>query len=239
MNISFNPTFALELDSNGSPVDSERALRSVMNRFRRAHAVKSRKLRHPMCTNVRISLPFPELMSVASAMGRTTTELLAALVLKAQAEALNDDLFMKHGCAGVAIPVSPCNLGKFMSVSVAPGEYSLEDTLACLSDRESMHRKLVPGTHNCITFCNLGEIYLPSDMERGIRSVDFRICSQAGMSRAVTAFNYKGRTIINCSRKVREHGFEHYFFDELRALGLDASIETSPASAMTFCYSAL
>ena len=192
-----------------------------------------------MRTNIRISLPFPELMAVASAMGRTTTDVLAALVLKAQAEALNDDLIMKNGCAGVAVPVSPCNLGKFNSVSVAPGEYSLDDALACISDQDSMRRKLVPGTGNCITFCNLGEIYLPSDLEPAVLSADFRICSQAGMSGAVTAFNYKGRTIINCSRKIREHRFEQYFFDELRALGLDASIETSPASSVTLSYSAL
>ena len=239
MNISFNPTFALDLEFNGSSVDSERALRPVLNRFRSTRAIRSSRLRHAMRTNIRISLPFPELMAVASSMGRSTTDLLAALVLKALAEALNDDLFMKHSCAGVAVSVSPCNLGKFQSVSVAPGEYSLEDTLACLADRENMRRKLVPGTRGCMTFCNLGEIYLPSELESEVKSVDFRICSQAGMSRAITAFNYKGRTIINCSRKTREHRFEQYFFDELKALGLDASLETSPASAMSFSYSAL
>lgn len=239
MNISFNPTFALDLDFNGSRADSERALRPVLNRFRRTRTIKSGRLRHQMRTNVRVSLPFSDLMAAASSMGCTTTELLAALVLKAQAGFLNDNLFMKHSRAGVSVSVSPCNLGKFKSVSVAPGEYSLEETIACLSDRENMRRKFLPGTRGCITFCNLGEIYLPSDLEPEISSVDFRICSQAGLSRAVTAFNYRGRTIINCSRKIREHGFEQYFFDELKALGLDASIETSPASAMTFSYSAL
>ena len=239
MNMSFNPTFALDLELDGYCADPERALRPVLNRFRRRNKARSGRLRNRMRTNIRISLPFPDLMAVASSRGCTTTELLAALVLKAQAAALNDDLFMKHSLAGVAVPASPCKLGQFRSVSVAPGEYSLEDSLACLSHPEKMRRKLVPGTRNCVTLCNLGEIYLSSCLESDVKSVDFRICSQAGMSGAITVFNFRGRTIINCSRKVREHRFEQYFFDELRALGLNASIETSPASEMTFSYSAL
>lgn len=87
--------------------------------------------------------------------------------------------------------------------------------------RSNLYLKNAP---SC-SFFNLGELYLPEEIASRVRYVDFRAIRRHGRGSACTAVNFGGRTIINCSRKIREHKFEYFFVEELRAAGLDAVVE--------------
>ena len=80
------------------------------------------------------------------------------------------------------------------------------------------------------TLSNLGQISLPEEMRRHVRDIDFILGRPQKKSGACACVGYGNRLNLNFSRKIVEHGFEDAFVRNLRALGIDATVETSTPS---------
>lgn len=210
-----HPAYMIELGMAAEPDHAlvESGLRGIMNRFPGMRLVACR--RPSLGTNVRFSVSTALLDALAHGRGCTTTELLASIIQASQEDVWNSTLFRKGSRPRLYVSENPCSPASFQ-----------------LYRNGSMRRSRIPAFGcNSRTFCNLGELYLSDELAGRLCSFDFRISRQPGRGNACTAFNFGGRTIINCSRRIREHEFEYFFFERLRAAGLDAVVEQSPKPA--------
>lgn len=222
-----NPAYQIELglDENLGVDHVEHAMRSVANRFPGMRFQPSRGRASSMRTNVRLIIPRVQLKALAVSRGCSTTELLASMMESAQASAFDTAFFQRGARPRLYVAESPIRLSSYRLYG--SGRHSLLPSLG----------------RNSRTFCDLGEIYLADGLSEKLRSLDFRIVSQPGLGSACTAFNFGDSTIINCSRRIREHDFEYFFLEELRAAGLDVRVEPlaarPQAGIVTIAYSAL
>lgn len=222
-----NPTYQIELvfDEEPGAELAMRAMRSVANRFPGMKIRLSEGWASSMRTNVRMAIPRCQLAALAAVRGCSTTELLASMMDSAQNAAFDAALLRNGRRPRLYVSESPVRLSS----------YRLYGT-----QRQSI---LPAFGRNSRTFCDLGEIYLPGELAEKVRAMDFRIVRQAGFGSACTAFNFGDSTIINCSRRIREHDFEYYFLEELRSAGLDVNVEPlgsrQQAGVVTIAYSAL
>lgn len=228
LNPNYQIEFGLTREIDSATMQS--AVKGVNNRFPGMKIIPASSSTSSFRTNVRIVIPTEQLVALAHTRGCTTTEFLATLVKSAQ-QAAYDSSFVKTGSRPkLYVSVSPSILSSYMLLGA--GGMRRHSVIPALG-------------RNSRTFCDLGEVYLPDDVAEAVRSVDFRILRQAGRGNACTAVNFGGRTIINCSRRIREHKFEYFFIEELRAAGLDACVEPSLGCAQQFpqivkmAYSAL
>ena len=222
----FKPSYILELgmahESDSALLD--KGIDCVRKRFPGMRFRRVGNFVPSFCTNVCVVVPTDQLYSVASAQKCTSTELLASIMRAAQESAFADDFLLKGRCAKLYISESPTKLSSYK-----------------LHGGDGRRVAIPAFGRNSRTFCDLGEVYLPEDLASEVYSIDFRIARQPGRGSACTAVNFGGKTIINCSRRSREHKFEQFFVEGLRSAGLDAKVVFEPVvrEQVTVAYSAL
>lgn len=221
------PSYLMELGLNREldPEIVSSGIRSLRNRFPGMKFEQTPGCKSSFRTDVSFVLPTDQLRSMAFQRGLSTTELLASLMTKAQEAAFDSDFFQKGSRCLLYVCENPSRLSSFVL-------------------HGSKRRSYAPALRwNSRTFCDLGDIHLSDELSDAVRCVDFRAVRQPGRGSACTAFNFGGRTTINCSRRIREHKFEYFFYEELRAAGLDVTVEPSlrqqTGRVVTVAYSAL
>lgn len=82
----------------------------------------------------------------------------------------------------------------------------------------------------CITMSNLGRVKLPEQMEKFVDRLDFTLGVQSKTHNNCGIISYRGRLYINMIRNIRESELEQLFFDNLKELGMDITIEDNSAN---------
>lgn len=72
------------------------------------------------------------------------------------------------------------------------------------------------------TLSNLGLVKLPKQMAEHVKELDFILGRQRGNSGATACIGFGDRLVINFSRGIAESGFESYFEEQMRSLGISA-----------------
>lgn len=80
---------------------------------------------------------------------------------------------------------------------------------------------------SCLSLSNLGAVRLPEEMGRYVRRMDFILGVQAHAPHNCGVLSYDGRLYINFIRSIREPDLERHFWEELRALGLKARVQSN------------
>jgi len=80
---------------------------------------------------------------------------------------------------------------------------------------------------SCLSFSNLGVISLPENMEQHIERVDFILGPQAQAPYNCSAYTYRNTLNITFTRDIKEAKLESYFFRELQALGVEATVQSN------------
>jgi hypothetical protein len=80
---------------------------------------------------------------------------------------------------------------------------------------------------SCLSFSNLGKIYLPDIMTQYVNRIDFILGPQAQAPYNCSAYTYNGILNVTFSRNIKESRLETYFFRELQALGIEATVQSN------------
>ena len=80
---------------------------------------------------------------------------------------------------------------------------------------------------SCLSFSNLGQVKLPEEMKKYIERVDFILGPQAQAPYNCSAYTYNGILNVTFSRNIKESRLETYFFRELQALGIEATVQSN------------
>ncbi len=80
---------------------------------------------------------------------------------------------------------------------------------------------------SCLSLSNLGAVRLPAVMEPYVRRMDFILGVQSRAPHNCGVLSYGGRLYINFIRSIREPDLERHFWEELRALGLWARVQSN------------
>ena len=80
---------------------------------------------------------------------------------------------------------------------------------------------------SCLSFSNLGIISIPENMKQYIKRIDFILGPQAQAPYNCSAYTYNGILNITFSRNIKESRLETYFFRELQALNIEATVQSN------------
>ena len=80
---------------------------------------------------------------------------------------------------------------------------------------------------SCLSFSNIGLISLPENMMPYVEKIDFILGPQAQAPYNCSAYTYKGILNVTFTRDIKESRLETYFFRELQALGIEASVQSN------------
>ena len=80
---------------------------------------------------------------------------------------------------------------------------------------------------SCLSFSNLGIIQIPENMRSYIERIDFILGPQAQAPYNCSAYTYNNILNVTFSRNIKESRLETYFFRELQALGIEATVQSN------------
>lgn len=80
---------------------------------------------------------------------------------------------------------------------------------------------------SCLSFTNLGLIRFPEIMQGYIERFDCILNHQAQAPYNCSAYTYNGILNVTFSRNIKESRLETYFFRELQALGIEATVQSN------------
>ena len=80
---------------------------------------------------------------------------------------------------------------------------------------------------SCLSFSNLGRISLPNIMTQYVNRIDFILGPQAQAPYNCSAYTYNNILNVTFSRNIKEARLETYFFRELQALGIEATVQSN------------
>lgn len=77
----------------------------------------------------------------------------------------------------------------------------------------------------CLTMSNLGRVKLPEQMEKFVDRLEFTLGVQSKTHNNCGIISYRDRLYINMIRNIRECELEELFFENLKALGMNITVE--------------
>ncbi|MBQ8896811.1 MAG: hypothetical protein IJY88_08480 [Clostridia bacterium] len=80
---------------------------------------------------------------------------------------------------------------------------------------------------SCLSMSNLGVVRLPEIMQKYVSRVDFILGVQATAPYNCGFLSYNGKVYINLTRNIRDAGLERHFFEILRDMGLEVTVESN------------